>query len=238
MTYLDFDRLDAIDEKAFQAQKPYPWINPERLLGDEAHGRLLETLPELELFDEKFGLQRKFGQQSHDRYGLEYVEGLPISPAWQEFVDELRGDRYRSFLARLFGHDRFRLRFHWHYTPNGCSVSPHCDSNRKLGSHIFYLNSASEWDVSWGGGTIVLDDGGRLSKRSAPKFEDFDTAIEANAGENRSFLFHRRTNSWHGVKEIACPTDKLRKAFIVVFDDWGPLQRILSGRRRGKVESY
>jgi hypothetical protein len=41
-------------------------------------------------------------------------------------------------------------------------VSPHCDSPKKLGSHIFYLNTKEDWDPSWGGETLILDDGGRL----------------------------------------------------------------------------
>jgi hypothetical protein len=45
--------------------------------------------------------------------------------------------------------------------------------------------------------------------------------------DNHSFIFARRGNSWHGVREIDCPEDRLRKVFIVVVED-----RILGLRRR------
>ena len=40
----------------------------------------------------------------------------------------------------------------------GVEVSPHCDSKHKLGSHLFYFNDSSEWDPSWGGETLILED--------------------------------------------------------------------------------
>jgi hypothetical protein len=232
MRYLDFNRLDALDAHAFQHQKPYPWVNPESLLSDEGFHALLEALPDLSLFDRNFNVQRKFGQTSHDRFNLEYRDGLLLPDAWQGFINELRGDRYRDFITRLFGRGRFRLRFHWHLAPSGASVSPHCDSKRKLGSHIFYLHTSDDWEEAWGGATLVLDDNGRFSSRSNPAFEDFDSSITASCLDNRSFIFNRKGNSWHGVEEIRCPEDQMRKVFIVVIDDWGPVQRLLSGKRR------
>ena len=91
----------------------------------------------------------------------------------------------------MLGRRFFSLRFHWHYTPNGCSISPHCDSKTKFGSHIFYFNTAADWDPAWGGQTVLLDDGGRLTPKSAPRFEDFDRVITAETLGNRSLLFAR-----------------------------------------------
>jgi hypothetical protein len=118
------------------------------------------------------------------------------------------------------------LRFHWHWAGIGDSVSPHCDARRKLGSHIFYLNTHEDWDPSWGGETLVLDDGGRFSRNSAPEFEAFDRIIHADAMGNRSFLFTRRGNSWHGVREIRCPEGARRKVFIVVIEKPRFLRRL------------
>ncbi len=89
----------------------------------------------------RFGVKRAHGQQSHDRYTLEYRKDLPLSPHWKQFLAELQGEPYSNFLKRLFGVKSLELNFHWHYTPNGCSVSPHCDAKHKLGSHIFYFNT-------------------------------------------------------------------------------------------------
>ena len=175
-----------------------------------------------------FGVERSHGQQAHDRYALEYRDDLDISPAWHAFVAELRGARYRQFLETLFGRGRFQLNFHWHYTPRGCSVSPHCDATRKLGSHIFYLNTPDDWRPEWGGETLILDDHGRLRPHSAPPFEAFDTAIAGQNLGNVSLLFKRQGNSWHGVRELRCPEGHYRKVFIVVIND-----RLRAWVRRG-----
>ena len=67
MAYLNFDRLSELDPEAFRATKPYPWINPAGLLTDDGYRRLVETLPDVSLFDESFGVKRSHAQQPHDR---------------------------------------------------------------------------------------------------------------------------------------------------------------------------
>ncbi|MEE2674310.1 MAG: 2OG-Fe(II) oxygenase [Myxococcota bacterium] len=218
MAYLNRERLEALDPAAYQTRAPYPYVNPEGLLHDEAYRKLVENLPPLELFEKIYGKKRAHGQKPHDRFTLEYAEGLPLPSPWQEFVDELRDGPYRSLLCRLTGKPDMDLRFHWHWATTGDSVSPHCDARRKLGSHIFYLNREAEWDPKWGGETLVLDDDGRFSRNSSPGFEDFSEIIHARATGNRSLLFTRRGNSWHGVNEICCPTGHFRKVFIVVLE--------------------
>ncbi|MCG8589943.1 MAG: hypothetical protein MJE66_11700 [Proteobacteria bacterium] len=233
MTLFDSGVLDALDAKAFQTADPYPWLNIEAALGDAAYGELRETLPPLELFERRFGESRKFGQQPHDRYALEYHPDLPLEAPWRRFMAELEGPSYRAFLRRMLGTPWFDLAYHWHYTPRGCAVSPHCDAKRKLGSHIFYFNTRDDWDPSWGGDTLVLDDGGRFDRRSSPDFDDFDRVLSSDSLGNRSLLFRRRGNSWHGVREIQCPDDQLRKVFIVVIQRAGPLataRRWIAGR--------
>jgi hypothetical protein len=213
--YLDFERLRAVDPVAFQTQEPFPWINPARLLTEEGYCRLLETLPKVAHFKKKFGGKRNYGQQPHDRLSLDYHDGLEVAKPWKEFVKELRGEVYRSFIAQLIASNDFEFRLHWHYTPRGCSVSPHCDNISKLGSHIFYFNTVEDWDPDWGGETLILDDGGRFDHKSAPGFEDFERIISSKALGNYSLLFCRKGNSWHGVRELRCPEGSLRKVFIV-----------------------
>ena len=235
MTYLDYDRLEAIDARSFRDRKPFPWINPHGLLTEEGHARLVETLPEVDGFARLFGIERSHGQAPHDRFALEYDEDLDVATPWHDFVRELRGARYGRFLRGLFGPRLIRLGFHWHYTPDGCSVSPHCDAKRKLGSHIFYFNTSADWQPGWGGETLILDDGGRFPRRSAPRFEDFDTVITSQALDNHSLLFARGRKSWHGVREVRCPEGAYRKVFIVVINDW-PLSvgRAILAPLRGK----
>lgn len=216
ISILDSSRLQSIATESFRQAIPYPWLNPEGLLSPQAFELLRSNMPALEMMKASFGRKRAHGQKPHDRYALEYRPGLDVHPAWHQFVAELNAPVYQDWLARLFATRRFRLSYHWHYAPRGASVSPHCDAKRKLGSHIFYFNSEDEWDASWGGQTVILDDGGRFARSSAPDFDQFERAWTADAMGNRSLLFQRQGNSWHGVKALACPEDRLRKVFIVV----------------------
>lgn len=219
MEYLDAERLAAVDAPAFQSRSPYPWVNPTGLLTPAGYQRLVETLPAVAQFTPVFGGTRRHGQQFHDRYTLEYHPGLDVDAAWHELVRELQGPVYTRFLRRMLGRRFFSLRLHWHYTPSGCSISPHCDSTTKFGSHIFYFNTAADWDPAWGGQTVILDDGGRFRRKSAPQFDDFDHAISSDVIGNRSLLFARGQQSWHGMREIHCPEHAMRRVFIVVVND-------------------
>ncbi len=224
--YLDSKRMRTLDPNAFQTQKPFPWINPEGLLTEEGYQLLRATLPDLSLFEKSFGKPRMHGQECHNRYALEYSEELDVAQPWKDFIAELRGDEYRDFVHRMFGVRSFDLNFHWHYTPNGCSVSPHCDATYKLGSHIFYFNTTEDWDSAWGGETVVLDDGGRLGHAANPRFEDLEYVASSQSLGNYSFLFERTERSWHAVREIQCPQDRLRKIFITVINRLNPLVRL------------
>jgi len=218
---LDPDRLAAVDPGEFRRRHPFPWAGPDGLLHPEAWEALEAELPDAGLFRPVFGKPRRFGQRPHDRYVLEWSPELRLPEVWREFVAELRGPEYRSWLARLLGRRTFRVRLHWHYTPAGCSVSPHCDARDKLGSHLFYFNRPEAWEESWGGQTVLLDDGGRLDRRSSPEFEDFCGAREVPCTGNTSLLFARTEHSWHGVRELRCPPGSLRRVFAVVIETPG-----------------
>lgn len=235
MQYIDFDKLEQIDSAAYQAQQPFPWINPPDLLTPDGYARLLQTLPDKSLFDSSFGLTRKNAQQAHDRYVLEYHPDVAVDPAWHACIAEMTSARYKAHLCRLLDERSVVLNFHWHYTPNGCSVSPHADSVRKAGSHIFYFNTLNDWDPNWGGHTVLLDDGGRLDYRSSPRFEDFDNEIAGEAIGNRSLLFTRTDRAWHGVREVTCPADKLRRVFIVVVNKNGLRDKLRRATKRHAV---
>ncbi len=232
MRYLNEEMIRSINTQVFRNRKPYPWINPQGMLTATGFEELLANMPDISLFTTFFGKQRKYGQQSHNRYVLEYEDGLALPAPWQAFVDELRSDLYRAFIKDLLGYRHVRFRFHWHYTPNGCTVSPHCDSRGKLGSHIFYMNSEQDWDPAWGGQTLILDDHGRFRTDSSPAFEDFDEEISAETMDNHSLIFGRKGNSWHGVREIQCAEGAFRKAFLVVFQDVNPRKQLLKRGRR------
>lgn len=239
MEYLDTERLAAVAGQAteFHGRQPFPWMNLHGIIEEEGFGRLCAELPDVAMFQREFGRKRGYGQQSHGRYALQYRPALDasLSPAWRDFISELHGEAYEGFLRRLFDlgpRERFVLTMHWHYAPSGASVSPHTDARRKLGSHIFYLNTAEDWDPQWGGHTLVLEDGNRIPAHSAPGFDAFRLVAASEMLGNRSFLFRRTEHSWHGVKPIACPPDRLRKVFIVVANriDFQVLWRRLRGK--------
>ncbi len=232
MTYLNSAVLDAIDPAEFQVQQPFPWVNPQFFILQERYRELLDSAPDISQFRAFFGKQRKHGQVSHDRYVLDYERGMALQPQWREFVEELCGDGYRRFICRLLNVSQVHFRFHWHFTPTGGEVSPHCDSKGKIGSQIFYLNTEDDWQWDWGGETVILDDKGRIAADNAPAFDDFDAGYPAATKDNRSLIFGRRGNSWHGVRRINCPENFYRKVFIVVFEEHRPLHMATKKVRR------
>ena len=236
--YLDFDKLEALDAAEFLSTQPYPWINPQGLLTDEGFECLLHNMPDQALFEKKFGYERIAGQKPHDRYSLEYTSNAAVPAPWKEFIAELCSDRYRNALARLFNARKINLRFHWHYTPNGCSVSPHTDSVREHGSQLFYFNSEDDWDPTWGGDTLVLDDGGQLKFETAPTLDDFNNEIAASSIGNYSLIFERTRHSWHAVREISCPEDRMRRVFIVVANPENIYRTVRDRVMRKKVHRF
>jgi hypothetical protein len=219
MRYLNLKRLDELNADQFRSRKPYPWVNPAGLLTDAGYQTLYDTLPDLSQFSASFGVTRAHGQRPHDRYVLEYAERVELADSWRAFIRELESPEYHRFLQRMFGRRALRINMHWHYAPAGSSVSPHCDARHKLGSHIFYFSNPGDWRPEWGGETLLLDDGGRFKRSSAPGFDDFDHVAATESIGNRSLLFARSGNSWHGVREIHCPEGAMRKVFIVVIND-------------------
>jgi len=234
MNYIDFDKLAAIGVDHFWRQQPFPWLSVQGILTDDGYRALLENMPDVSMFEKKFGYERRAGQAPHDRYSLEYEPGMDVPAPWQGFVDELRSDAYRSQIARLFRAEPLEFRFHWHYTPTGCSVSPHCDSSREHGSHLFYFNDERSWDPSWGGDTLVLDDGGRLDYDSAPPLEAFDKVYNSPAVGNYSAIMKRTDHAWHAVEAIHCPPEFMRRIFIVVVNPsslfWKVRDRVIGKR--------
>jgi len=222
---LDLDRLGALASHDYWQAQPFPWFVADALIQPQAYAALQESFPAQERFQPVFGRRRAHGQQSHDRYVLQRRPGQRLPSPWQQLLKALRAPAYRRFVARMLGREDFLLHAHWHRTPSGCSVSPHCDAPWKLGSHIFYFNDATDWRPEWGGQTLILDDGGRLDCRSAPRFEDFDRAHPGPCLGNHSLIFARTPHSWHGVRPLAAPAGAIRKLFIGEFRRATPLLR-------------
>ena len=216
MEYLNRDYLQAVSEQAFQQQHPYPWVTLEGALTPAAFEILRETLPDVSVFVRHENEKRGYGQAPHNRYILHHLPGMELAQPWKEFLAELNGDLYQSFLHRMLATDkRFILTLEWYYAWQGCSVSPHCDAARKLATHIFYFNTEADWKPDWGGEILMLDDKKAWKTHSAPKIEELEVGASLDAWGNRSLLFQRKPHSWHGVRPIKCPPNTLRRLFLI-----------------------
>lgn len=218
MRYLNYACLAAVGRRDFETRQPYPWVAVEDSLTPEGFESLRQSLPDISSFDRQVGVKRAYGQAPHDRCLLHYRPGLDLAAPWKEFIAELQGGEYQSFLRRMLGPHKFIPTFEWYYAWEGCAVSPHCDAARKLATHIFYFNTDEDWDPQWGGEILILDSGRRFRTHSAPGFDDLKVAASLEPWGNKSLLFQRTPHSWHGVRPLRCPPGKLRKLFIVTIN--------------------
>jgi len=235
MQYLSQETIDGVSADVFQKQRPYPWVNIHGTLTPEGFERLRETLPDFSLFEQKVGIKRAYGQGPHDRGILHYRPSLELPQPWKEFVAELHGGTYQLFLRRMLNlppSKRIILTMEWYYAWQGCSVSPHCDARRKLATHIFYFSTEADWEASWGGQILILDDGECFKAHSAPAFDALEVTAALDPRGNASLLFQRTEHSWHGVRPLQCPPNILRKLFIVTVNL--PTFQVWWRRVRGK----
>jgi hypothetical protein len=233
--YLNYDCLDRLSAEEFQKRQPYPWVSIQGTLTQEGFERLHATLPDVSGFRLSTGYKRAHGQAYHDRYLLHYHPSLEVAEPWRQFIAEIHGSRYESFLRRMLALGPARKIFitlDWYYAWRGCSVSPHCDARRKWGTHIFYFDTDADWDPSWGGHVLIMDDGGRFHRHSAPNFDDLKAVATIDPRGNGSLLFHSTPHSWHGVRPLECPPDTLRKLFLVTVSI--PTMQVWWRRVRGK----
>ena len=215
MEYLNRNCLAGVSSEVFRKQHPFPWLNMPKILTDAGFRRLCENMPDLSLFNRDEGQTRAYGQAPHDRYSLHSRAGLVLPQPWMDFLSELQGEAYQTFLRCMLGSGSFLLTFEWHYAWRGCSVSPHCDAARKIATHLFYF-SREDWDPAWGGQTLVLDDSERRYRtHSAPSFDELRVAASSEPSGNNSLLFQRTPHSWHGVRPLNCPSGTMRRLFKV-----------------------
>jgi hypothetical protein len=236
MQYLNRDCIEGVSAGAFQKQKPYPWVNIQNTLTAEGFEHLRAALPDISQFRRMVGVKRGHGQGYHDRAILHYLPDITLPQPWKDFIAELKGPYYESFLCRMLNvpaGNRLILSMEWYYAWQGCGVSPHCDARRKLATHIFYFNTEQDWEANWGGRILILDDERRLKAHSGPSFDKLKVAQSLDPRGNASLLFQRTEHSWHGVRPLESPRpDLLRKLFIVTTNV--PTFQVWWRRVRGK----
>ena len=161
MTYLDQKVLDSVSAEAFLSSAPIHSMNIQAVMTRDGFDKLRTSMPDdMSQFKKMVGVKRGYGQGSHERAILHY-RGVKVSQPWQEFIAELNGPGYNSFVRRVLGLPQDKeliFTMEWDDAWSGCSVSPHCDVRRKLATHIFFFARDEEWDKSWGGDVLMLDD--------------------------------------------------------------------------------
>ncbi|GEM_PF-3660204 len=110
--------LGNVDPGMFQRCWPYPWLRLCGFLTGDGIHRLVETPPDITLFERQHGQERAYGQTSHRRYALQCRSSdAEVTHPWKDFVSELQSQAYWSFLRKRFGllhGKRLPLTFHWH----------------------------------------------------------------------------------------------------------------------------
>lgn len=229
--------LSPLPEAAFQNRSPIEWSELSGFLTQDAFQALHRDFPPLDRFIKQVGMARSFDQRPHDRYHLAYGSSIykdadagagvisheELAPSWQAFINELEGEGYRRFIAQLFGVEEYEVRYAWHVAFTGCEVSPHLDGPKKLGTQLFYFNTAEDWKPEWGGSTSFLY--GKKVARMNPEVAEFERAVSTSIIDNRSCIFKNGLDAWHAVLPLTCPEGSYRRLFTVVFDRpkaWAP----------------
>tara|TARA_B100000214_G_scaffold74793_1_gene50294 strand:+ start:1021 stop:1692 length:672 start_codon:yes stop_codon:yes gene_type:complete len=175
--------------------------------------KLLKYFPDDELFKDEFPTERKLGQRPHCRrffcigetQGSKYFDRYLISAKllpsiWQNFLMTIANSMdYKIFIKKALGVKDFKLRFDFHRTRGGLDVSPHVDSEGKLGSHLFYFMPEC-WSDRDGGKTIFYR--GKKIEEMNPEPKDFEDYTTTSVVGNRSCLFKNVKDGWHGVTQV------------------------------------
>jgi hypothetical protein len=70
LAFLNTSVLSGIDPRAFQAIKPFPFLEIEGLLTRDGHHALLRDLPDPTMFSQVFGRRRRYGQRSRNLFAF------------------------------------------------------------------------------------------------------------------------------------------------------------------------
>ncbi len=234
-SFFDEDVLESLVVDDFRARRPFPWHNFSAVLTPLAFDSLLADFPPRALFEWREGYSGQHYDRPHNRWYLEYQPDQPSAPGsvqkadlpevWQRFIDEIETNgRYRELMTEWLDLDDCTVRMTWHLGVTGSEVSPHIDSDNKVGTHIFYFNTLADWEPTWGGNLLVLDGVPQVGRNL--EFDDFASSTEIQTLGNRSFLFKNNRPAWHGVPPLTCPDGHYRRLFNVVYErTWTPVPR-------------
>ncbi len=100
MQYLNLKCIEAVSSDGFRKQEPYPWVQMQDTLTQDGWSALRATLPNIADFRRMIGVKRAHGQAPHNRGILHYLDGMTVAQPWKEFIAELNGPAYASFIRR------------------------------------------------------------------------------------------------------------------------------------------
>ena len=128
----------------------------------------------------------------------------------------------RSVFRGQIPHRRARLsaRFEFQMMPaNGGHILPHTDTPAKIVTLVISILDPGEWDPSYGGGTDINRPKdvrfiyNQLNRQST--FDEMDVVDTFPFEPNQAVIFVKTYNSWHSVRPMTGPADKLRKTLII-----------------------
>jgi hypothetical protein len=125
---------------------------------------------------------------------------------WQRFLRQVTGPAYRAAMQDLTGLDLTEaiLKVAFYRYPPDAWFSPHPDDERKLLSHIFYINAV--WPD---------DAGGRLLIHARKDPDDVHASVVPLVGTSVAVV--RSDNSWHSVQPVAAGCGLTRQSLIAHF---------------------
>lgn len=181
-----------------------PWTHAiirDTFVDDAVRGTLTSTYPTA-------GFTRLSQDDELKQFTMEVRNDLEIRAGdpcpWQQFLAELWSADYLTAIAELTGLDLADAEVHaalYRYPPQ-CWFGPHTDDERKLFSHIIYMNP------QWPDGA-----GGRLLVNGAKDMTDVRDAVVPLAGT--SVVVVRSDNSWHSIEPVDPTLGFTRQSIIL-----------------------
>ncbi len=115
---------------------------------------------------------------------------------------------------------KLSARFEFQMMPaNGGHILPHTDTPAKIVTLVVSILDEEEWDPSYGGGTVInRPKDARLTYNQLNRqstFDDMEVIDTFPFEPNQAVIFVKTFNSWHSVRPMTGPAEKMRKTLII-----------------------
>jgi len=122
---------------------------------------------------------------------------MKLPKPWMDFLAELEGDEYRSFLRRMLGGKSSLLTFEWHYAWQGLLgfTALRCRAENCDPPLLFQIRKIGS--PEWGGQTLVLEDEtSKFATHSAPTSEDLNVVGRPIRGQQQLIFGRTPIPGW------------------------------------------